>query len=178
MKLKQLLSHITKPVRNHPSDKPFFGKVAARVNVVEFQKRGLPHAHILLILDGRDKPRTPDDYDRFVHAELPDKEIEPMLYDLLVNNMLHGPCGAVNPNAPRMVDGKCSKRFPKAFQQVTEDGGDGYPLYRRRDDGRTHQKNGFTFDNRWVVPYNPHLLLLTQTHTNVEICITVMAYKY
>ena len=39
-------------------------------------------------------------------------------------------------------------------------------------------KGDFAFDNRWVVPYNPHLLLLTRAHTNVEICSTVMAYKY
>jgi hypothetical protein len=31
----------------------FFGKCAGRVHVVEFQKHGLPHAHILLILAGR-----------------------------------------------------------------------------------------------------------------------------
>ena len=61
---------------------------------------------------------------------------------------------------------------------MTTDGGDGYPLYRRRDDGRTYQKGKFTFDNRWVVPYNPHLLLLTRAHTNIEICSTVLAYKY
>lgn len=65
---------------------------------------------------------------------------------------------------------------------MTANNENGYPLYRRRDDGRTHQKEikgkTFTFDNRWVVPYNPHLLLLTRAHTNVEICSTVMAYKY
>ena len=31
-------------------DLHFFGKVAAYVYTIEFQKRGLPHAHILLIL--------------------------------------------------------------------------------------------------------------------------------
>ena len=61
---------------------------------------------------------------------------------------------------------------------MTANGGDGYPLYRRRNDGRTYKKGKFTFDNRWVVPYNPHLMLLTRAHTNVEICSTVMAYKY
>ena len=118
MKLKQLLNYITKPVKNHPSNKPFFGRVVARVHVIEFQKRGLPHAHILLILDGPDKPRTPDDYDRFVRAELPDKEQEPQLYKLVVENMLHGPCGTKCKDSPCMVDKKCSKRFPKSFQEA------------------------------------------------------------
>jgi hypothetical protein len=30
--------------------KHVLGKVIAQINVIEFQKRGLPHAHILLIL--------------------------------------------------------------------------------------------------------------------------------
>ena len=61
---------------------------------------------------------------------------------------------------------------------MTDNNENGYPLYRRRDNGRTYLKKKFTFDNRWVVPYNPHLLLLTRAHTNVEICSTVLAYKY
>ena len=33
-----------------------FGKVIAHLHVIEFQKRGLPHAHILIILDQTDRP--------------------------------------------------------------------------------------------------------------------------
>ncbi len=39
------------------------GKVIGHIHVVEFQKRGLPHAHILLIMADEDKPRTTEDYD-------------------------------------------------------------------------------------------------------------------
>lgn len=195
-KLKQLMKHITNPVSNHPSGKPFFGRVVARVSVIEFQKRGLPHAHILLILDGPDKPKTPEDYNNIVRAELPDKDKEPKLFEAVVQHMLHGPCGAGYTKAPCMVGGVCSKGYPKPFQEVrcylcsvsrnslqtTDNNDNGYPLYRRRDNGRTYEKRygkkSFTFDNRWVVPYNPHLLLLTHAHTNVEICSTLTAYKY
>jgi hypothetical protein len=31
------------------------GKVVAHMHVIEFQKRGLPHAHILLILAAQDR---------------------------------------------------------------------------------------------------------------------------
>ena len=51
-----------------------FGEVAAYVHVTEFQKRGLPHEHILLIMKANSKLRTPDDYDRVISAELPNKE--------------------------------------------------------------------------------------------------------
>ena len=49
-----------------------FGRVLAHLYVVEFQKRGLPHSHILIILDENGKLKTPEDYDHVVCAELPD----------------------------------------------------------------------------------------------------------
>jgi hypothetical protein len=82
-----------------------FGKVLAMVHVVEFQKRGLPHAHILLTLAPGDRPETTDDYDKIVCAELPDKDTEPELYKIVTKNLLHGPCGA-----RCMKNGRCSKK--------------------------------------------------------------------
>ena len=43
-----------------------FGRTVGRLRVVEFQKRGLPHAHILIILEGADAPRSVDDWGSFV----------------------------------------------------------------------------------------------------------------
>ena len=40
------------------------------------------------------------------------------------------------------------------------------------------RRNGFSFDNRWVVPYNPYLLLKYDCHINVEICTSVKSIKY
>lgn len=48
------------------------GKLVAFTYTVEFQKRGLPHAHILAWLSAADSPNTADDYDRFCCAEIPD----------------------------------------------------------------------------------------------------------
>ncbi len=41
-----------------------------------------------------------------------------------------GPCCGLNPHAPCMKDGVCTKDFPKAFNDATRDDGDGYPVYR------------------------------------------------
>ena len=73
--------------------------------------------------------------------------------------MLHGPCGSAFPNSPCMDKGVCTKGFPKQFQEKTilPGGGHGYPLYARPNNGRIIEKNGFKFDNRWVVPYNEFL---------------------
>ena len=43
-----------------------FGDVVGHVSVIEFQKRGLPHAHILLILANSYKPSEARDYDKLV----------------------------------------------------------------------------------------------------------------
>lgn len=61
--------HIKMTVLIHDlTKKHIFGEVIAHQAVVEYQKRGLPHCHILLWLHSDDKPRTAEDYDRFVSA--------------------------------------------------------------------------------------------------------------
>ena len=50
------------------------------VYTVEFQKRGLPYAHILLFLEDDDKIRTTAHIDRFISAEIPDKNEDPELH--------------------------------------------------------------------------------------------------
>ena len=114
------------------------GKVVAYSWVIEFQKRGLPHAHLLIILRGADKPRTPEDVDARICAELPDPENpdHAELLAIILASQIHGPCGVRNPQAPCMVDGKCSKGFPKLFCEATEVRADGYPKYRRRESSR------------------------------------------
>ena len=134
---------------------------------IEFQKRGLPHAHIVLFLDRDDKIQNPVDIDRFISAELPDKEQHPMLYALVTDLMIHGPCGSLNPRSPCMKDNKCAKFFPKRFNEETYVDGDGYPCYKRRDNGATVVKGANVIDNRYVVAHNPTLLLKYNAHINV-----------
>jgi len=58
-----------------------FGKVVNYVYVVEWQKRGLPHSHILITLDKDAKP-TADDIDRLICAEIPTRVDLPPDYQL------------------------------------------------------------------------------------------------
>ena len=57
--------------------------------------------------------------------------------------MVHGPCGADNPNAPYIVAGApgrpptYSKRFPKPFYPATAVHNNSYPQYRRRNNLRS-----------------------------------------
>nr|XP_009779968.1 PREDICTED: uncharacterized protein LOC104229090 [Nicotiana sylvestris] len=79
-----------------------FGKVAASMYTIEFQKRGLPHAHFLIILKDEYKLLTPESYDRVVCAEIPDSDKNDYLYSVVTKHMMHEPCGSLNPKCPCM----------------------------------------------------------------------------
>uniref|UniRef100_A0A8I6WRR5 ATP-dependent DNA helicase n=1 Tax=Hordeum vulgare subsp. vulgare TaxID=112509 RepID=A0A8I6WRR5_HORVV len=158
--------------------KHILGVVVAYVYVVEFQKRGLPHAHFLLIMNREYKLGVPEQYDRIISAQLPDKHKYPDLYAMVVKHMMHGPCGNLNPKNVCMQDLKCKSQYPRPFNQNTLQGKDSYPVYRRRDDGRQAKVRRQMLDNRWVVPYNPYLLRMFNCHINVEVCSSIKAVKY
>ncbi|XP_071699224.1 uncharacterized protein [Rutidosis leptorrhynchoides] len=112
--------------------------MASEVYTVEFHKCGLPHARICLFLDEINKMPQPEDVDQYICAEIPDEIKEPELYQLVSDSMIYGPCGEKNPSCPFTdSDRKCTKRFPKPFSDITKTDEDGYPIYQRRDDGRT-----------------------------------------
>ncbi|XP_057248153.1 uncharacterized protein LOC109133695 [Beta vulgaris subsp. vulgaris] len=102
--------------------------------------------------------KAASDIDKIICAELPDPIEDPNLYETVTKMMLHGPCGSSNTNAPCMDQNKCTKHFPKRFIDETKVDEEGYPVYRRRDNGTSVEKNGVHLDNRFVVPYNPQLL--------------------
>ena len=74
------------------TNKKYFGEVSAHVHVVEFQKRDLPHAHILVTLKNGYKLSTVNDIGKYISAEIPDSETDLILSNTVVNNMIHGPC--------------------------------------------------------------------------------------
>ncbi|XP_014767446.1 uncharacterized protein LOC106867169 [Octopus bimaculoides] len=156
-----------------------FGPTQCDMYTIEWPKRGLPHAHILLWLSTKIKST---DIDKIISAELPDPALDMVLYDIVKANMVHGPCGrGFNLNSPCLKDGVCSKKLPRKFLQATQTGADGYPSYRRRKP----QNGGFTaniaqheVDNRWIVPYCPLLSKIFNAHINVESCNSVKSIKY
>ena len=145
---------------------------------IEFQKRGLPHVHLLLFLHPDNKYPTSDEIDQIISAEIPSKEDYPELYTLVQNHMVHGPCGIIRFEYPCMKEGKCSRFYPEMFQPRTLLDANDYPVYHRRNDGCTISKNGIIIDNRHIVPYNPKLLKKYQAHVNIEWCNQSTSIKY
>lgn len=84
---------------------------------VEWQKRGLPNAHILIWLVERIRLDLIDD---IICAEIPAPETDLDLHDVVITNMIHGPCGTINRQPLCMVDGKCSKRCPRKLAAETK----------------------------------------------------------
>lgn len=175
IKLKALLEDIEK--------NEIFGQVAVITHVVEFQKRGLPHAHILIILKSPDRLNSdPILIDQCVSAEIPDPNEDKELYDLVKTHMIHGPCGPQRPESVCMkdVDGTwcCKKFFPKPFCAETQVINGTYPQYRRRDLGHTVNVHNIDVSSQFVVPYNAYLLRKYQAHINVEVSCTFSSVKY
>jgi hypothetical protein len=82
--------------------------------------------------------------------------------------MIHGPCGSANPKCSCMVDGQCSKHYPKEYCEKTVILQNGHVRYARPNNGNTAKKNGVHLDNRFVVPHNVDLLIKYHAHINVK----------
>ncbi|KAH9691884.1 ATP-dependent DNA helicase [Citrus sinensis] len=145
---------------------------------IEFQKRGLPHAHILLFLHPTMKNSSADHIDKIISAEIPDLNVDPDGYNAVNKFMIHGPCGKHNSHSPCMMQDKCTKHFPKKFNDQTTVDTNGFPVYKRRNTGIHVEKKGVFLDNRYVVPYHRNLIVKFDAHINVEICNYSRSVKY
>jgi hypothetical protein len=66
IKLKELINDIHK--------KHILGRTIARIYVIEYQKRGLSHAHILIFFAKDYKPHMVEDVNHMISVELPNPE--------------------------------------------------------------------------------------------------------
>ena len=171
-----------------------FGTMKCYMYSIEWQKRGLPHVHILLWLKEKIQPSQ---IDLLISAEIPDPTLDPELYKCVTTHMIHGPCHGPLAHGPRkpcmkefvsrngLREYKCTKKYPRECVKDTKTDQDGYPLYKRRkpeDGGHVFTKEigsqHVKIDNGWVVPYSPFLLRAFNCHINVEMCNGVRSIKY
>ncbi|XP_076057681.1 uncharacterized protein LOC143035066 [Oratosquilla oratoria] len=111
LKVDELMDDLT--------NKNIFGRVKVHLYSIEWQKRGLPHVHILLWIEHRVDAEL---VGRIISAEIPDKEKEPRLFETVTTCMIHGPCKGFDESQAccqgKSVNGKdlCGKGFPKPYR--------------------------------------------------------------
>eukprot|EP00889_Picochlorum_renovo_P006318 jgi/Picre1/33348/NNA_008672.t1 len=138
-----------------------FGEAKALTYRVEYQKRGLPHVHMLLWLEDQAITTTGEGIEKVSRAWIPDEKV--------------------------LEGWQVLQRLPDGVQG-RDDGSErqrpwGYPIYRRPNNTRVVEKkleNGDTvkLDNRYVVPYNMYLLKRYNCHLNVMVCSGIEGIKY
>mgnify|MGYP000945769410 CR=1 FL=1 len=104
-------------------------------------------------MDPDDRDPSPQNIDQIISAEVPDKDVDPEGYMAVENFIMHGPCGQACYKSSCMINGKCSKHFPKIFCAESSIDEEGFPIYRRRNNARIVEKSGVQLDSRYVVPY-------------------------
>jgi hypothetical protein len=99
-----------------------FGPDRYTIQVIEFQKRGLPHAHLAIAL--KHVPQSVDDLDKFLSAEVPDEPGH--LRDAVLQNMVHSHRPGQYHRCGWTLDGgKCQYGFPKPLLEVSKISDDG-----------------------------------------------------
>jgi hypothetical protein len=79
----------------------------AHCHVLEFKKRGLPHAHVLIIVNPDNKLRNGDNIQKAVCAELPTQGS--LLFQIGTSCMLHRDCTRHRESSCLTNQGVCSK---------------------------------------------------------------------
>jgi hypothetical protein len=92
IKLKELINDIHK--------KHILGCTIMGIYVIEFQKHGLSHAHILIFFAKDYKPHTVEDINCMISVKLLNLETNRLAHKTIARCMMHGPCGVTFPNAP------------------------------------------------------------------------------
>jgi hypothetical protein len=106
--------------------------------------------------------------DAFISTQLPNHADDPIGYKAISSFMVHGPCETGVTYCPCLVDGKCSKFYPKQFCDCATILENGFAQYARPHNGLVVNKNGIEVDNRFIAPHNIDLVVKYQAHINVE----------
>jgi PIF1-like helicase/Helitron helicase-like domain at N-terminus len=157
-------------------ERKIFGEVQGYVWRIEWQLRGLPHAHLLIIL--AKAIRSIRDIDAIVSAEVPDPSMFPELFSIVTEFQVHTPCdrdecASCRDNAKKL----CKRRFPKDMARETVMMSNQFPKYRRRGRFQCTIKDRIVSDD-WVVPFCPFLSLKYRAHINCEIASSLKSFKY
>jgi hypothetical protein len=143
---------------------------------IEYQWRGLPHAHVCVRLENvpsaDNREQCVQFIDEYVHATIPTGQDErsTIIRNLVKEHMIHKCVFAANGclNKPLCEGGRCKNGYNTGvLVPETHFNEKGFPVYKRP------QQNDL-----FVVPYNPDILKDWNGHVNVEYSETVNRVLY
>jgi len=144
------------------------GRQIYNVHSIEFQKRGLPHAHILIKFQA--DCTLPTEIDTVVSAEIPDDSEDAALVRQFILHHHPSPdrpastyCQHENADSTQ----SCRFHYPHPLLTITTIDNEGHVHYQR-------QKQG----DEWVVPYCLPLLRKFRCHLNFEVANSPHLFQY
>lgn len=150
---------------------PSAGKVQYKMHVIEFQKRGLPHAHILIKFEK--DCMHPRDIDQVISAEIPNDldDVQLVLEFMMHRHNYLNANGQIRTLSCQKLTSagtyRCRFSYPHQIQNTTTIDAEGRVLYRRRKPG-----------DEWVVPHCLPLLRKFRCHIDFESASTSRVFSY
>ena len=147
---------------------PNAGEEEYCIHCIEFQKRGLPHGHIIKKFSCRCD--TPSLIDQVVSAEIPFDETDAALvrrFMLHKHPTLDQPPSKYCQHEDEAGNRTCRFRYPHELSEYTTIDAEGRVYYRRRHPG-----------DEMVVPYCLPLLRAFNCHINVEVANSSHLFQY
>lgn len=147
------------------------------LQIIEFQKKGLPYAHTQLFLHPIHKNLTPECINQITCIKIPDETADLDGFKVVKEYMMYGPYGSANKEAQCMVKDKCMNHNPKKFYNTMNVDQDGFAIYHKCSMSSQIELKGIRLDNRSAISYNRDLIAKFQTHINVEICKSITFHQ-
>lgn len=121
---------------------------------VEFQNRGAAHTHSCIWVSKNTQDMITD---HTIRSDLPDADLEPELYRLVLQHQIHT-CSPEKCRGPAPPGQTCKRGFPRPFSSSTH--------YNPRD--FRYMYRCVNPADQWVVPYHAPTLFIWNAHMNAQ----------
>ena len=162
---------------NLKNGKYFGSKTAYILQVIEYQHRGLPHAHIIIqLVDGPNHQNIPECIawiDQYISATMPivnetSTDEDRLYYGLVNSKMIHSCYHGIGGCLASATSRVCKRNYTDTdVRENTFFDAQGFPIYRRP-----------LHEDLRIVPHNRQMLLDCDCHINVEFCGTCYTVLY
>src|SRR5947207_10225086 len=90
-------------------------KIVIDIYIIESQKRDFSYIYILLIINHDNKIKDIKNIDNIIYTEILDCNINPNLYNIVINIIIHDSCDSTQSNSSYIINEKYSKKYSYKF---------------------------------------------------------------